>query len=877
MRSRSLPCAVLTIAFLGLAVPAVAQPAFQVRDLCTTSAPLRVTTPPFNGEGAEGAGGIAVLPIDDGVNGLELWRSDSTEAGTFLLRDVCAGICASLPRRPFLFDGALYFLASSRGGQTTFPELWKTDGTRAGTEEVIALHVRDLTALPDRLLLFAFPEQGPGEGLWMSDGTAAGTSEVIGVSSGAFMGRAGGIAFFSAYDSHGIELWRTDGTAAGTFLVKDIHAGPDHGVLSFVRYPGVDGRLFFAGFPQAIAHAELWVSDGTTAGTYSLHSLRPEIPPIVAESLVARSHDVFFLAGEDESSRELWKTDGTADGTLRLSGGVATYQSAPSLAVVGDEVFFPALNGELGHELWKSDGTVAGTVPVADIAAGSASSVQPGDAPLFAVAGSKLLLYADDVFHGYEPWASDGTAAGTSLLADIDPGSASSFPDVGFYGRGAVAGGAWYFGAYTAPEGWSLWTSDGTAPGTRAVHPFLPQTSSSPLFFANGSRTLIAADPLDGKGRQLWSTDGSGPGTRRVRLPGGVALSHIDSFARLGNRVAVAGDSLWLTDGTSAGARVVTAAPPYPRNAIASAGQVFFTDPGGALWRTDGTNPGTRRINPNPPGYSLLLSAIRDGVAFLHLPSNGSPSQIWVSNGTTAGTRAVKPQLYNYWLARVDDRFFFLTLSPQSGESALWVSDGTTKGTRAVTVLPVFPPSFLEGGADPAVAWRGRLYFIGNDGVHGRELWVSDGTRAGTRQVTDLRPGSETPEIRELTAGADRLYFSADDGLHGRELWKSDGTKAGTRMVRDLIPGPGSSFPQKLAAVDHALLFAATDEEHGLELWTTDGTAARTRLVQDIAPGSLPSSPHGFTAGGPFVYFSATDAVTGFEPWAVPRSALGDH
>ena len=59
------------------------------------------------------------------------------------------------------------------------------------------------------------------------------------------------------------------------------------------------------------------------------------------------------------------------------------------------------------------------------------------------------------------------------------------------------------------------------------------------------------------------------------------------------------------------------------------------------------------------------------------------------------------------------------------------------------------------------------------------ELWVTDGTAAGTRSVASLGAAS----ISNLTTIGSRVFFSIDDGVHGQELWTSDGTAAGTVMV----------------------------------------------------------------------------------------------
>ncbi len=165
------------------------------------------------------------------------------------------------------------------------------------------------------------------------------------------------------------------------------------------------------------------------------------------------------------------------------------------------------------------------------------------------------------------------------------------------------------------------------------------------------------------------------------------------------------------------------------------------------------------------------------------------------------------------------------------------------------------------------------MFFVGDDLEHGRELWSSDGTAAGTRMVLDLLPGAEGSVPSDLVVLEDRLLFAADDGVHGRELWVSDGTAAGTHPL-ELRPGVRGADPQGLRAIGSVVVFSADDGVHGLEPWVSDGTPGGTHLLADVEPGPLPSSAREFTAYGPWLLFNAGRPETGYELYRLPVTAL---
>lgn len=156
------------------------------------------------------------------------------------------------------------------------------------------------------------------------------------------------------------------------------------------------------------------------------------------------------------------------------------------------------------------------------------------------------------------------------------------------------------------------------------------------------------------------------------------------------------------------------------------------------------------------------------------------------------------------------------------------------------------------------------LYFVADDGIHGRELWRSDGTGPGTQRVTDIGPGPADSMIYQLTAFNGRLYFTANergDDTCG-ELWTSDGTADGTHKVLD----PGTSLvvcPHGFTEYNGALYFNGWRSGSGTELWRTNGTAIGTQMVRDINPGSAGSNPRALVAFAGKLYFLRRDNANG--------------
>jgi ELWxxDGT repeat protein len=155
----------------------------------------------------------------------------------------------------------------------------------------------------------------------------------------------------------------------------------------------------------------------------------------------------------------------------------------------------------------------------------------------------------------------------------------------------------------------------------------------------------------------------------------------------------------------------------------------------------------------------------------------------------------------------------------------------------------------------------GKVFFVANDGVHGAELWVTNGTAAGTLMLKDINPNGGS-SANYLTNVGGTLFFSAFDPTNGSELWKSNGTPAGTTIVANINPtaGDGSS-PSAFANVNGTLFFAADDGTNGTELWKSNGTGGGTMQVADIHPGSTGSVPRELTNVNGLLYFRADGAL----------------
>jgi ELWxxDGT repeat protein len=785
-----------------------------------------------------------------------LYVSDGTAAGTTAL--VTTNFCSDLSD-PTEINGLLYFFV--------FGQLSTTDGTSLSGSLSLTSSSYGLTDASGTAFFVALGNTlNQGQELWKSDGTAAGTVQVADINPGSVgsqpwaLTNVNGTLFFFADDgTNGRELWKSDGTAGGTVLVKDINPGSGGSNAPFSGSAvNVNGTLFFTA-SDGTTGDELWMSDGTDAGTVLVKDINPGPGDSAPDGLTNVNGTLFFRATDGVHGTELWTSDGTAAGTVMvedLNPGAA--DSGPSVLLnVNGTLFFSATDGTTGFELWKSDGTAAGTVLVKDINPG------PGDSVASALTNlnGTLFFAAFLPTTGVELWKSDGTGAGTVLVQDINTSTADSNP-----GQFAGAAGGTLFTASDGLTGVELWKTDGTLAGTALVDDINPgPADSSPASLTPvGSTVFFVAN--DGTvGNELWKSDGSPAGTVLVKdiSPGSPssspsALTNVGGTLFFAANDGITGTELWKSDGT----------------------------PGGTLLVKD-INPGASGSNPSGGTIAEVSGVVPlpmvdvNGTLFFRASDGSTGNELWKSDGTSAGTVLVKdihagPASSGSLLGLFDRLInvggtLFLNANDGTTGFELWKSDGTAAGTVLVKdINPGAGDSLLPNTQFTDV--NGTLFFVASDGTHtghGAELWKSDGTAAGTVLVLDIVPGVNSSVPSNLTNMNGTLFFTANDGVRGNELWKSNGTAASTQLVMDINPGAASSSPSNLQVFGGRLFFVADDGVHGPELWTSDGTAAGTVLAADIFPGSASSSPAALatTSGG--LFFNADDGSHGRELWAV--------
>jgi ELWxxDGT repeat protein len=436
------------------------------------------------------------------------------------------------------------------------------------------------------------------------------------------------------------------------------------------------------------------------------------------------------------------------------------------------------------------------------------------------VFNNKLYFSADNRTNGRELWISDGTTNGTQLLANIS--IPDDFPRPPFFGSFptsfTVLDNKLYFTAAVI-NGRNLWVTDGTTNGTQLV-----SDSANFFIFGGGNLTVLndklyfsANDDFNPNNFELWISDGTDAGTRLLKdinpgVNGGFAPD-ATSFTEFNNKLyfsandGLNGEELWVTDGTTNGTQLVKNINPSSNNSFPE----DFTE-----------------FNNN------LYFASNDG-------ANGT--ELWVTDGTENGTQLVKD------------------IRPNFEEGSIQSS---------------FPQNFTE--------LNNKLYFTAFDDVNGEELWVTDGTTIGTQLVKDINPGSvdnnygvspNSSNPSDFTLFNNKLFFVADDGVNGRELWVTDGTTVGTQLVKDINPGssdnqydpnrPDFSNPSDLTLFNNKLYFVADDGVNGRELWVTNGTTIGTQLVADLNSGNDSSDIFELQVLGDELFFGADNGVTGRE------------
>lgn len=519
------------------------------------------------------------------------------------------------------------------------------------------------------------------------------------------------------------------------------------------------------------------------------------------------------------------------------------------------------LNGETSSTLWAT-GPLADGTPVVQVVDG--------------VRGSIL-------------WRTDGTDEGT---VDISP--PLDLTSVGVYFRGNVPGLS-IFQAWRQPTVGDWLTFN---PATRQWTTIFHAPNDSGSSGVSGDRFFFSGRP---------ALDPETPQTLRCydpavsQVPFIVATPGLYSFAM--QQAAMAGGSTYLAASADrvtfqlyvydaaqqTVAPVNTPADFSLSNVVVGLGSSLFlkgtrAGSGFRLWRYDTQTGVLGEVPRSDAGVAVDYWITAGDWLHFEMLQSGNARRIMSYNAATGESLEVQlPSSSPSPLLAVQGGTVFFGLSVNGQGTELYrFESGQSQASIVADVRPG-PSSGFSGYVGDIQVADVNVFFVGEDGVHGPQIYEFDAANAA-RRVTDLPFGTQFERPFPLMGVGDRLLFSANDGVHGNELWISDGTQQGTRLFRDFTQNTAGSAPAFFRETPGGVTFSAYSPNTGREAYITDGTVAGTHLLRDICPGPCSSFPTGWTSCGGLNYFLATDSDPnipnsghGAELWATDGTAGGTY
>jgi ELWxxDGT repeat protein len=573
----------------------------------------------------------------------------------------------------------------------------------------------------------------------------------------------------------------------GVVLVKNITPGTDAAIDAYEITSYKNGVGFKV--VNSDGSATLWTTKGSAADTKPLKNL-PTIDGNNFLNLYNAAGDLSFEAYSPTTGYELWKSNGTASGTVLVDDifpGVTSSYPYFTTSLTSNSILFSALNGPPGVELWKSDGTSTGTAIAKDInQASSGSSITTSN--IIANTPGGVVFPAYDPTYGSEPYYSDGTSAGTNVISNISPAGSSN--------------------------------------------PYAMQTIKDNVYFlVNADENNLAAIYMfQSSNKQLVKLFEASVAGYQIQNNYAVADNGL-VFFQMYNSYSNQSE-IWRTDGTSAGSFLLKSNyySYFARNEIVTIGNVAYfplSDQyyGVELYKSDGTVNGTKLASDIYAGggssnpYSLINY---NGTLYFGATDEDNNIYLWKSNGTFAGTKKVaqlvpafvQSDYRNNNVYCISKGLLYIAANDYYNGNALWVSNGTTAGTKLVRTIST--NYYSSTPINNLTDFNGVVYFSADDGVNGNELWASNGTFVGTILIRDITSGSSGTNLSDFCIANNTLYFLANGAL-----WSSTGPGNKTNAVSD-AGLQGVYGLDNLIASGNKLFFSGYTNQYSTEMYEGD-------------------------------------------------------